>query len=435
MLRLCRPFGSVTSIKTFAQKSTPPKPEKSKEQFMFPRPHPIKMTEEVSDVISYNIPNRPLTPLHEIPIEATLSIFPYFESPPGSKVTKVSVLGPVNAGKSSLLNKLIGSPVTIVSRKAHTTRKNYTVGKTEGNTQLLFYDTPGVVSTHEPRAKSIITLGWESIGNADVTMFVVDAVKRLQEDVLAAASRLQKMLSEEANEDEVPEAQLEGETASQAKARSKPKLPKIPAILVMNKVDLVLDRNHVRGVVKELFEYANFSEVFYVSATTGYNLDKLENHLKELAKEDDFEFHPLQTSDTADIEKVEDAVRCHLFDLYHDELPYSWMVRTVGWTPHLDGTLRIDVDIYVHTEVQKGILIGKQSKAISKLWQEVQADLVKLYMRPIQLVIRGKLMKEFTSKEVNRGVDMSSYRNTRLTSKTQNLPPRLKELISPPPEE
>jgi GTPase Era involved in 16S rRNA processing len=141
--------------------------------------------------------------------------------------------------------------------------------------------------------------------------------------------------------------------------------------------------------------------------------------------------HPLQHSEASDIEKTEDIVRCHLLDLYHDELPYEWQVQTVGWTPYLDGTLRIDVDIYVHTEVHKGILIGRQSKCIKQLWLQAQTDLVKLYRRPIKLVLRGKLMKEFISKEVRRGTDLSELRNSRLHPESYSLPPRLQRLIAP----
>lgn len=437
MLWLCRRFGSVTSIKTYAKKAVPkPDPSKlrtTKEDYQFPRRHPIKMNEENSDVISYNIPNRPLSPLYEIPIEARTQFYPYFEDPEGSRIAKIAVIGAVNAGKSSLVNKLVGLPVSVVSRKAHTTRRNDIIAKTDGITQLIFYDTPGVVCTHESKQRQIATLGWEVLNQTELAIFVVDAVKRLREDVLAAASRLQKTLAASLEVDGIPEAQLEGETKIQAEARGKSALVKIPAILVVNKVDLVHDRSHVRMLVKELFEYANFQEAFYVSASTGYGLDKLENYLKDQAEEGEFEFHPLQQTESPDIQRVEDIVRCHLLDQYHDELPYIWMVRCAGWTPLLDGTLRIDVDIFVHSEIQKGILIGRESKCIKKLWVETQADLVKLFRRPIQLVFKGKLMKEFTSKEVYRGADMSEHRSSRLTA-DNTIPPRLQAFIAPPQE-
>jgi GTPase Era involved in 16S rRNA processing len=112
----------------------------------------------------------------------------------------------VNAGKSSLLNGLIGVQASAVSRKTNTSRKNLTVAKTVLNTQLIFYDTPGVVSSH-----NINTLGWHALDEASFTLFVVDAVKRLREDVLAAAARLQQNLSRDLDP-EFPKARLDGET-------------------------------------------------------------------------------------------------------------------------------------------------------------------------------------------------------------------------------
>jgi GTPase Era involved in 16S rRNA processing len=134
--------------------------------------------------------------------------------------------------------------------------------------------------------------------------------------------------------------------------------------------------------------------------------------------------HPLQHSGASDIEKTEDIVRCHLLDLYHDELPYEWQVQTAGWTPYLD------VDIYMHTEVHKGILIGRQSKCIKQLWLQAQTSEA-LPQTHQKLVLRGKLMKEFISKEVRRGTDLSELRNSRLHPEGYSLAPRLQRLIAP----
>ena len=403
MLRLFRCKSTVASIKKFAEKPTPP--AKPAPEFHLPRQHAIKMNETSAEVISYKIPNRPLSPLFEVPVEARLKILPYFTVPEDSKILSVALLGPPNSGKTTLLNAILGERLFAVSRKVNTTAKNQEGIKTINNTQIVFHDTPGIISTHGELTNSISTKGWEAISECAVTFFVVDAVKMLENDVKAACSRLQKLLAPRGERD-IPEAKIVGETEEQHKKRLESAPVTIPACLIVNKVDLVDDRRSVKYLVNELSEYAKFSKNFFISAEKNYNISDLIDYLLEKSTPGRWEYHPNQLTTSSDIEIAENVVRERIFYWIHDELPYRWLLRTIGWTPYLDGTLRIDMDVLVLTKVHVGIFLGKESKVIKKIWSESQSILSKIYNRKIQLNLKAKLMKDDIKTQVKRGKEI-----------------------------
>lgn len=423
---------SVSSIKLFA-----PKPAQDStqapvpKQFLHPARHPIKMNEKMNDIITYRIPNRPMTELFTVPLEARFVFFPYFESPPDAKSIEVAVIGPPNSGKSTLINSMLTEAVLPSSRKANTTQGKLLGIRTIDDTQIVFHDTPGIISTHGAKTNRIATVGWESISDSDIALFVVDGVKNLWDDTRAAASRLQKLLQERADAF-IEEARILGETDAQFLGRQKDVKPKVPAILVVNKVDLAFDRSKVRSLANELSEFCNFSDVFYISATKKYNTEKLLEHLKSQAEENEWQHHPAKITNLSDMEKAENIIRNELFEYFHDELPYTWIVRTVSWTPYLDGTLRIDIDILVEHEKQKGILIGREAKCIKIIHNHAQNNLVKLYKRPIQLFIRARLMKDWVKGAIRRNETLQTTIHPRF-NEAIDVPERIKKLITVTP--
>ena len=369
-MKLFRLASSVSSIKKFAEKPALPSP--TPPDFHMPRPHAIRMNETSAEVISYKIPNRPLTPLQEVPLEARAKIFPFFTSPHDSRSLNVALIGAPNAGKTSLLNSILGGRYFSVSRKVNTTNKNQEGIKTIANTQIVFHDTPGIISTHGSLTNSISSQGWEVLDDCKVTLFVVDAVKMLQNDVKSACSRLQKLLAPRGTKD-LPEAKIIGESAEQYEQRQQSAPVTIPACLVVNKVDLVTDRRSVKYLVHELTDYAKFSKTFFVSAEQNYNVQELVDYLVGESEEGAWMYHPKQISSMSDVAMAEEVVREQIFNWVHDELPYRWLLRTVGWTPFLDGSLRIDMDILVMTGDHIGIVLGKESKKSNRSGTQVIA--------------------------------------------------------------
>jgi len=410
MIRLGRSFAHAAGLKKYPPAAVAAVPVQNL-QWKYPRRHPIKMNEPLSQVISYKVPNRPLTPLYQVPVQAQYALFPPFEPPENAKIASIAIIGPPNAGKSRLVNALLGSKVAIVSRKINSTQKSVFAIKTVGDTQLVLKDTPGCISTHGDRTSRLSTIGWEILKETEKTLFVVDAVKRLQKDVCTAAARLQQLLEDRGVRDEVKEAQVVGETEEQTEARASIRRPQIPAALVVNKCDLVQDRRRVKWLVNELREYANFETIFYTSASENYGLDKVLDYVKEAAVVGQWQYHPGQRTNLADIEYVEEILREYLLDRYHDELPYSIVTRTVGWTPYLDGTLRIDQDLYVKSDAQKAILLGKEGRGIERLQVEVQHQLSQAYNRPIQFNPKIKLADGGLAQAVKRGEDISEFKH------------------------
>jgi GTP-binding protein Era len=403
-----RLFSIVSSIKLYGEK--PLNPEKTsrnlqnsqKIDYSLPRPHAIRMNESNSEVLSYKLPNRPLWPLHEVPVEALVQFFPYFESPPDSKLLRVAVLGAPNAGKSSLINAILGSRFLSVSRKINTTHSLQTGMKTSEKTQLVFNDTPGIISTHSSLTNQISSKGWESLSESDIALFVVDAAKILRDDVKSACSRLQKLLAKR-GKSSLPEARIAGESPAQYEERLKKAPVQIPAYLVMNKVDLVEDRRRVKRIVNELKEYACFAGEFYVSAESKYNVKALEQALEGLAYPAEWEYHPLQRTSLPDAETASEVVREQVMNYVHDELPYRWIYRTVGWTPFLDGSLFIEVDVQVKTDVHKGILIGRGGMVIKKICHAAENWLSHFFQRKVRLQITPKIMGEKERKATYKG--------------------------------
>lgn len=402
---------SVASIKKFGEKPALPIP--SPPDFSMPRPHSIRMNETSAEVISYKIPNRPLTPLYEIPLEARVQLFPYFTSPADSKSIKVALIGAPNAGKTSLLNAILGDRYFSVTRKANTTYQIQEGIKTIDNTQIIFNDTPGIISSHGVLTNKISTRGWEVIQDCELTLFIVDAVKMLQNDVKAACTRLQSLLSPQGKKI-MPEAQIAGESPEQYEQRLSQAPVTIPACLIVNKVDLVKERRSVKYLVNELREYAKFAEQFFISATENYNVDEVVKYICSQAEPRMWEYHPLQKTNMPDIEIAADVVREQVMNMIHDELPYRWVYATSGWTPYLDGSLRIDVSVLVKSSIHKGILIGKDSKVIKKIAQNSEIILSNLYKRKVVLVIEAKIM----DKEIRK----ASYKGMHVTVPHPRLP-------------
>lgn len=391
-------YSSVASLKLFGKRPTAP--PKQKPDFSLPKPHPVLMNDPLAYPVSYRIPDKPLSPMYEVPIEARLSLFPYFESPVNSKFISVAVLGAPNAGKSSLINTILGQEILPVSRKRNTTSKVIQGIKTIEDTQIVLYDTPGILSTHYSRTNAVSLTGWETVKESNYSLFVVDAMRPIANDIRAACSKLQKLLCPK--QSKLEEAKLVGETEDEYLSRKELVKNPIRAGLVVSKVDLVKDRRRVRFLVNELNEYAFFDRVFYVSAQKNYNVKELTEFLMGIAEPEEWIFHPSQVTTLSDIEQAQGIVKQQLFEVFHDELPYEWVPRVIGWTPFLSGTLRVDMEVLVKNSIQRGIFIGRESRNIKKIAGNAEYDLLKLYKRPVKLVLHVRIMKEVLRKTLQR---------------------------------
>ncbi|KAF0852684.1 mitochondrial translation GTPase Era [Andalucia godoyi] len=283
------------------------------------------------------------------------------ESPPNAKSLTVSITGYPNVGKSTLLNRIIGEKVSIVSPKAQTTRERVRGMWTEDDTQIVFFDTPGVLPASERSALSLqplVEIAYSSILEAQLGIVVVDASKPL--DHMPSNDKLMRELSEKA------------ETTA----------------LVLNKIDLVKDHRKLLPIIDQLRKVVeNCSEVFMVSAQKNQGIEDLKAFLKRKAQPGTWIYPPGVRSDAPVVKFATEAIREGVFLRLNQEVPYSVSVSIRGWTPFRNGDLRIDADVVVPDLNMKKIVIGDEASVISWVRKHAQAVMTEKFGKSVHLFL------------------------------------------------
>ncbi len=257
----------------------------------------------------------------------------------------VAIIGAPNAGKSTLINSLVGAKVSIVTHKVQTTRTRVRAIAIVDDAQIIFVDTPGIFKPRRKLDEAMVEAAWAGAADADVVAFLVDARRGL---------------------DEENERILEGLKKSGRKA-----------ILVLNKVDLI-----EKGKLLELADRFNaeysFEATFMVSALKGDGVADLRDYLAEQMPEGPWLYPPDQLSDFPLRMLAAEITREKLYLRLHDELPYASHVETELWEERPDGSIRIEQTIYVLRESQKKIVIGKGGQTIKEIGQAARKELSEL---------------------------------------------------------
>ncbi|MFH5923765.1 GTPase Era [Roseomonas xinghualingensis] len=269
----------------------------------------------------------------------------------------VAVLGAPNAGKSTLVNQLAGAKVSIVSNKPQTTRFRIRAIFTEGRSQVVLTDTPGIFSPRRRLDRAMVAAAWGGAQDADLAMLVVDARAGLTDPLRAIIRKL---------------------------AKGSP-----PLWLVLNKTDL-FDTKRLLPLTAELNELLSFAETFMISAETGDGVDRLRTQLCEAVPEGPWLFPEDELSDVTDRMLAAEIVREQILRQTHEEVPHHATVETESWQERKDGSVRIDCTIYVGRASQKAILIGDKGSRIREIGQRARAELTKLLERPVHLFLNVK---------------------------------------------
>ncbi len=236
------------------------------------------------------------------------------ETHPTTRCGFAALVGAPNAGKSTLVNALVGAKVSIVSRKAQTTRMQVRGVTIEGQSQIVLVDTPGIFAPKRQLDRAMVASALSGAKDADLSLLIVDARKGADEEVLA----LMKPLSQSA----------------------------APKWLVLNKIDVV-PRERLLALTKELNEAGKFEETFMVSALTRDGLDQLRARLAQAMPLSPWLYPEDQLSDAPLRMLAAEITREKLFERLHDELPYKSTVETTSWTNQKDGSARVEQTIYV----------------------------------------------------------------------------------------
>ena len=269
----------------------------------------------------------------------------------------VAIVGAPNAGKSTLLNRLAGAKLSIVTPKAQTTRFRVLGILPRGESQVVLVDTPGIFAPRRRLDRAMVAAAWSGAHDADLALLLVDAKAGATGDVKEIAHRL-------------------GET-------------KRRAWLVLNKIDLV-SAPTLLPLAGGLAPLGGFEQTFMVSATTGDGLDRLMDAMAEAMPEGPHLYPDDDLTDLPDRLLAAEIVREQIFMQTHEEVPYATTVETEHWQERKDGSVRIDATVYVSRLGHKAILIGERGQKIKAIGARARAELETLLERKVHLFLNVK---------------------------------------------
>lgn len=283
----------------------------------------------------------------------------------------VAVIGVPNAGKSTLVNQMVGAKVSIVSHKVQTTRVPLRGIALEGKSQLVFIDTPGIFSPKRRLDRAMVQAAWGGAHDADIVVMLVDAAKGIDED-------LERILAKLAD-------------APHAK------------ILVLNKVDRVSDKDRLLPLIARLSEKQTFDRVFLISALDGSGVADLKRFLAQRMPLGPWHYPEDEISDAPLRMLASELTREKIYEYLHEELPYSTTVETTDWKAFKNGSVRIEQTIYVERDSQKAIVLGKNGQTIKRISSSSRNDLAKILEHDVHLFLFVKVRE-------NWGSDPERYR-------------------------
>jgi GTP-binding protein Era len=270
----------------------------------------------------------------------------------------VALIGAPNAGKSTLLNALVGSKVTIVSHKVQTTRALIRGITIVGQSQLIFVDTPGIFAPKRRLDRAMVTTAWSGAHEADLVGVLIDARKGLDEDNEAILERLAEV--------------------------------KQPAILILNKVDLVA-KEMLLTLAQRANDKARFEATFMISALSGDGVADLKRWLAGRVPPGPWLYPPDQMSDAPIRQLAAEITREKLFERLHQELPYHATVETEQWKDLRGNAVRIEQTIYVERESQRKIVLGKGGAAIKAIGESARREIEKITEGKVHLFLFVKV--------------------------------------------
>jgi GTP-binding protein Era len=282
----------------------------------------------------------------------------------------VALIGAPNVGKSTLVNALVGSKVTIVSRKVQTTRALIRGIAIEGHSQIILVDTPGIFSPKRRLDRAMVSTAWSGAHDADLVCVLLDAKSGIDDEA-------EKILDKVASVDH-------------------------EKILVLNKIDLV-PREKLLALAQAANERLKFAGTFMISALSGDGVDDLRQALAEAVPPGPYLYPEDQMSDAPLRSLAAEITREKIFQQLHQELPYQSTVETDSWTERKDKSVRIEQTIFVERESQRKIVLGKGGATIKSIGAEARKEIADILGVPVHLFLFVKVRE-------NWGDDPDRYR-------------------------
>ncbi len=273
----------------------------------------------------------------------------------------VALIGEPNAGKSTLLNKMVGAKVSIVTHKVQTTRARIRGVCMAGSAQIVFVDTPGLFRPRRRLDRAMVAAAWGGAADADIIVLLVEAHRGMTEGVKAIISSMR---------DRIPRGQS--------------------VALAINKIDRVR-AELLLGLASDLNEAFPFVETFMISAEKGYGVDKLRDWLASELPVGPWFYPEDQIADLPMRMIAAEMTREKLTLRLHEELPYQLTVETEAWEDKADGSTRIDQIIYVARDGHKGIVLGNGGETIKAIGQAARAEISGFLDRTVHLFLQVKV--------------------------------------------
>src|SRR6202163_4053122 len=282
----------------------------------------------------------------------------------------VALIGAPNVGKSTLVNALVGSKVTIVSRKVQTTRALIRGIVIEDDAQIILVDTPGIFSPKRRLDRAMVSTAWSGAHDADLVCVLLDAKAGIDEEAEAILTKLATV--------------------------------RHPKILVLNKIDLI-PREKLLALAKAANDRMQFENTFMISALSGDGVDDLRQTLAKMVPPGPFHYPEDQMSDAPMRHLAAEITREKIYRHLHQELPYQSTVETDSWTERKDSSVRIEQTIFVERESQRKIVLGKAGATIKSIGADSRKEIAEIVGVPVQLLLFVKVRE-------NWGDDPNRYR-------------------------
>jgi GTP-binding protein Era len=279
-----------------------------------------------------------------------------------SRCGYVALIGAPNAGKSTLLNRLVGHKLAIVTPKAQTTRSRLLGIAIDGPAQIVFVDTPGIFAPRRRLDRAMVAAAWAGAEDADETVLLVDAAHGVDRDTRRILDRL-----------------------AQRGRRS---------VLALNKIDLVR-RETLLGLADALSREGHFDPVFMISGLKGHGVEDLKRHLAAAVPPGPWLFPEDQLSDAPERLIAAEVTREQVFLQLHDELPYASTVETESWEDRPDGSVRIEQVIYVERQSQRAIVLGEGGQRIKAIGARARFELEHMLDRRVHLFLFVKVRQNW----------------------------------------
>ncbi len=283
-------------------------------------------------------------------------------SAPATRCGYVALIGAPNAGKSTLLNRLVGRKLAIVTPKAQTTRTRLLGIAIEGPAQIVYVDTPGIFAPRRRLDRAMVKAAWAGAEDADMMVLLVDAARGVGPEVERIVERLAE------------------------RGRN--------AVLTLNKIDLVR-RERLLELAADLSKRARFDRVFMISALSGDGVDDLKRHLAANLPPGPWLFPEDQLSDMPERLIAAEVTREQVFLQLHDELPYASTVETESWEERRDGSVRIEQVVYVERASQRAIVLGERGQRIKAIGARARAELEAMLERRVHLFLFVKVRENW----------------------------------------